>query len=224
MTHRDTYSPGEAGWLIGFMGRRRGGGLVVAFLGAVAGLGAPGCRTAEAQVQTQQPATPDLTIGIALFPDDDAVIQILQRHVKQHRESIEQFDKGGRPDLSDKEKGSTFTLSGDEGKYLTRVLRLSEGDKVTLCTDGGLEYECSIKEIGGKTATVSIDSICRVERESPLSITLCQALPKGKKMDLILQKGTELGVRRFVPFMHTPPVLISRTSTNNSCSTDGKGY
>lgn len=109
--------------------------------------------------------------------------------------------------------GSSYTLSGDEGKYLTRVLRLSEGDSVTLCGEGGIEYECSIKEIAGKTAKLSIDSASKVDRESPLSIILCQALPKGKKMDLVLQKGTELGVSRFVPFISSRS--ISRPEEGN---------
>ena len=108
--------------------------------------------------------------------------------------------------LPAQDAGTSITLAGDEGKYLCRVLRLSEGDSVTLCTGGGLEYECGIKELAGKTATVSIDSVCRVDRESPLGITLCQALPKGKKMDLILQKGTELGVRSFVPLISSRSV------------------
>ena len=109
-------------------------------------------------------------------------------------------------ELPAQDAGATLTLSGDEGKYLSRVLRLVEGDRLTICTDGGLEYECSIKELRGKSVIVSIDSLCKVDRESPLDITLCQALPKGKKMDLILQKGTELGVRRFVPFISSRSV------------------
>jgi 16S rRNA (uracil1498-N3)-methyltransferase len=112
--------------------------------------------------------------------------------------------------------GTTLTLSSDEGRYLSRVLRLAEGDSVTICTDGGLEYECSIKEIKGKSVIVSIDSLCKVERESPLDITLCQALPKGKKMDLILQKGTELGVRRFVPFISSRSVSRPAGETEKS--------
>jgi len=118
--------------------------------------------------------------------------------------------------LPAQETGTALTLSGDEGRYLSRVLRLSVGECVTLCTDGGLEYECTIKEVRGKTACLSIDSICRVERESPLDITLCQALPKGKKMDLILQKGTELGVRRFVPFISSRSVSRPEGGTGKS--------
>ena len=119
-------------------------------------------------------------------------------------------------ELPAQDAGTTLTLSGDEGRYLSRVLRLAEGDSVTICTDGGLEYECSIKEIKGKSVIVSIDSLCRVERESPLDITLCQALPKGKKMDLILQKGTDLGVRRFVPFISSRSVSRPAGETEKS--------
>lgn len=102
--------------------------------------------------------------------------------------------------------GTSVRLTGSEAKYLTRVLRLKKGDFITLCTVDGLEHCCTVTRIEGKDVILIVDKIERFDRESNLDITLCQALPKGKKMDIIVRKGTELGVRRFIPFVSSRSV------------------
>ena len=96
--------------------------------------------------------------------------------------------------------GSSFKLSGDESKYIARVLRLAQGEDVILSSADGPEYHTSITAIEKKTVLLKVEGIDETSRESKLDITLCQSLPKAKKMDLIIQKCTELGVRRFIPF------------------------
>ncbi len=98
-------------------------------------------------------------------------------------------------------EGTTLRLTGEEAKYVGRVLRLGKGDRITLCTGEGLEYRCTIRGMDGRSVFLTVEDVVEADRESGLDITLCQALAKGKKMDLVVQKGTELGVKRFIPFI-----------------------
>ena len=108
--------------------------------------------------------------------------------------------------------GSSLRLTGDESKYIARVLRLIEGEDVILSSADGPEYHTTIVKVEKKSVLLKVEGIDETSRESKLDITLCQSLPKSKKMDLIIQKCTELGVRRFIPF----------TSTRSISRLDGK--
>lgn len=96
---------------------------------------------------------------------------------------------------------STISLSGEKARYITKVLRLSEGNSITVFNGKGLEYICTISGLKGRNLLLSVMEKIEITRESNLKINLCQALPKGKKMELIIQKGTELGVSLFTPFV-----------------------
>ena len=104
------------------------------------------------------------------------------------------------------DKGSTFRLFGEESKYIAKVLRLKEGDRIIICTGDGKEYSCTLSSVEERSVLLNLDGVEEVDRESNLDIILCQALPKAKKMDLIIQKGTELGVKRFIPFISSRSV------------------
>ena len=93
------------------------------------------------------------------------------------------------------------TISGQELEHLRRVLRLRPGDRVTLFDDQGWEHEGVIQSFSRDQAQVEILRSYRAERESCLDLILAQALGKGDKMDLIVEKATELGVKRIVPFL-----------------------
>ncbi len=82
--------------------------------------------------------------------------------------------------------------------HALRVLRLGTGDAVTLFNGEGGEYPAHIVEAGrGVRARLGVWR--NVERESPLDLTLAQALPAGDKMDFVVQKAVELGVARIQP-------------------------
>lgn len=83
--------------------------------------------------------------------------------------------------------------------HLVRVLRLREGDPCVLFNGDGHDYEGCITNIGKRGVQAEIVSTRRIDNESPLSISLLQGIARGEKMDLILQKATELGVSRFIP-------------------------
>jgi 16S rRNA (uracil1498-N3)-methyltransferase len=94
-------------------------------------------------------------------------------------------------------------LQGGEFRHLQRVLRLREGDTVTLFDDAGIEHQGVIVSLSPRVATVRITASAAPARESPLAVTLYQGVPKGRKMDLIVEKATELGVVAVAPFVST---------------------
>ncbi len=94
--------------------------------------------------------------------------------------------------------GQSLTLDKDAARYLTRVLRRKPGDGVTVFNGDGNDYEATITDVSA-TTTVTIDHNRPNATESSLNITLVQSLAKGSKLDLVIQKATELGVNRIVP-------------------------
>ncbi len=96
---------------------------------------------------------------------------------------------------------SDIELAEDTARYLKSVLRLGPGDAVHLFDGTGWEYRGVIERFEGRGGAVRIVSRERVPVEFPVRITLAQALPKGDKMEFIVQKATELGAARIVPFL-----------------------
>ena len=96
----------------------------------------------------------------------------------------------GQPLLS----ADNVELAGSVSHYLTRVLRLSEGDSVSLFNGDGRDYSGEICEIRRQHLLVRINRSELNGNESPLKITLVQAISRGERMDYSLQKATELGV------------------------------
>lgn len=100
--------------------------------------------------------------------------------------------------------GKGVGLPEQAGLHLTRVLRLDAGAALTLFDGTGGEYRGTL-ERDGRKFWARVGTHDPVERESPLDITLLQGVARGERMDLIVQKATELGVARIVP------VLAERT-------------
>ena len=95
--------------------------------------------------------------------------------------------------------GKRVILEGNAAGHVTRVLRLRVGDALTLFNGAGGEYAASIDAARGGRLTVAVGEPRAVERESPLSLTLAQGVSRGERMDLVVQKATELGVSGIVP-------------------------
>ena len=95
--------------------------------------------------------------------------------------------------------GARVDLSDAAAEHVLRVLRLRIGDALTLFNGDGHDYAGVIESTDRRRASVRIDSRATVAAESPLALTLAQALARGDKMDWIVQKATELGVHRIVP-------------------------
>ena len=96
----------------------------------------------------------------------------------------------------------TVTLASDEARHLREVLRLKAGDEVQVFDGEGKEFRAAVSQARREFAELEIrDEIAAMRPESPLELTLAVALLKGEKFDLVVQKGTELGVNRFIPLI-----------------------
>jgi len=94
-----------------------------------------------------------------------------------------------------------LALPAQAAEHVTRVLRQVAGDPLSLFNGDGCEYAASILSVGKREVTVRISSSQALTNESPLKLTLAQGVARGEKMDLIVQKATELGVACIVPLL-----------------------
>lgn len=95
--------------------------------------------------------------------------------------------------------GSQITLPQDAAAHLARVLRLRQGDACVLFNGDGQDYHAQLLRIDKREVVAAVTEARRLQNESPLHITLLQGIARGEKMDLILQKATELGVAALLP-------------------------
>jgi 16S rRNA (uracil1498-N3)-methyltransferase len=100
------------------------------------------------------------------------------------------------------EPGHLIELPMQAGEHIARVLRLEHGHPVCLFNGDGGEFTGELVTLAKRVVTARVIlAIPASDRESPLRITLGQGIARGEKMDLILQKATELGVARIVPLI-----------------------
>ena len=97
--------------------------------------------------------------------------------------------------------GSEVALPAQASEHVARVLRLAAGDALTLFNGDGADYAATIASVGKREMLVQVLHRQAVDRESPLPLTLAQGVARGDKMDLIVQKATELGAARIVPLL-----------------------
>jgi 16S rRNA (uracil1498-N3)-methyltransferase len=96
----------------------------------------------------------------------------------------------------------TVLLTADEARHLREVLRLKAGDEVQVFDGTGREFRAVVSQARREFAELEIrDEIEPPKPESPLRLTMAVALLKGEKFDLVVEKGTELGVNRFIPLV-----------------------
>ena len=100
----------------------------------------------------------------------------------------------------DRCRGDALVLTGGEAHHALDVLRLRRGDAVTVLDGAGKEFRCDVADTDRGQVRLGI-----VEKHShpppPFQLTLLQALPKGKLLDSIIQKATELGATRVIPLL-----------------------
>jgi 16S rRNA (uracil1498-N3)-methyltransferase len=109
-----------------------------------------------------------------------------------------------RPDAID---GERVRFDAEEARHLSRVLRLSPGAVIQAIDGTGMEYTVRMEEISPKAGVGTILLRAPALTESPLALTLAQGVPKGDKMEWIVEKATELGVNRIIPLL-TERVVI----------------
>lgn len=95
--------------------------------------------------------------------------------------------------------GQTATLTGADARHLAGALRVTVGEPITLCDGAGTDYACTVAAVERESVFLSVDAATPSEAEPTLAVTLYMGLPKGDKMELIIQKAVELGVTAVVP-------------------------
>ncbi|MFW2406057.1 MAG: 16S rRNA (uracil(1498)-N(3))-methyltransferase [Gammaproteobacteria bacterium] len=101
----------------------------------------------------------------------------------------------------------TVELRDGAAKHVTRVLRLHEGDELVVFDGSGIEFPARIESITRQAVTLSTGAGRNPGTESGLSITLLQGICRSQRMDLLIQKSTELGVAGIRPVSCTRSVV-----------------
>ena len=97
--------------------------------------------------------------------------------------------------------GAEFELDGDRSRYLGKVLRARVGDAISVFNGEGPEWPATITRIGKRSVTLELGEGIEARAESPLKIHLVQGISRGERMDFVVQKATELGVKRITPVL-----------------------
>lgn len=96
-------------------------------------------------------------------------------------------------------RDGTVTLTGENARHASYSLRLAPGDRIRVC-DQKTAYLCEMISFDGETATAGVISSSPIDTEPPFVARLYQALPKGDKLDTVIQKAVECGVAEVIPF------------------------
>ncbi len=96
--------------------------------------------------------------------------------------------------------GAAFVIEGPQAHYLARVMRIAPGDAVVLCDDQTGEWAARVVDAGKREVAVVCEALLRPREDVP-DFTLCAALLKKDRFDLVLEKACELGVRRIQPVL-----------------------
>lgn len=93
-----------------------------------------------------------------------------------------------------------FLISGDDRYHIRNVMRMQPGDTIICVGSDGKSAICQITEITEERVTADAIEWLEENTELPIKITIASGLPKGDKLEWIIQKGTELGAHQFMPF------------------------
>ena len=97
--------------------------------------------------------------------------------------------------------GDTAVITGEDAKHIGTVLRMKAGELAVLCGGEGEDCLCRITAVNKDSVELEVLDRQRNEAEPSVFVTLYQCMPKGDKMDFIVQKAVELGVGRVVPVL-----------------------
>lgn len=90
-------------------------------------------------------------------------------------------------------------ITGEDVNHIVHVLRMKKGEQVLVSTSNDREYLCEITALEEEAVQLKLLDVYGSNRELPIEVTLYQALPKGDKMETVIQKMVELGAVRIVP-------------------------
>ena len=109
----------------------------------------------------------------------------------------------------------TISIIGDDVKHIRNVLRHKIDDELEVCDESGFRYITKIREFLENEILLDVLEQTEKNTEMPIKIDLYQGLPKSDKMDLIVQKTTELGISKVIPVM-TERVIVKLEKGNEN--------
>ncbi len=92
-------------------------------------------------------------------------------------------------------------ITGDDLHHIVRVMRMEIGDKLICCDRLGKQAMAQITEITNDSVLLTVVEWIENDSELPIYVSIASGLPKGDKLEYVIQKGTELGANEFVPFI-----------------------
>lgn len=105
-------------------------------------------------------------------------------------------------------------LHGDEAHHITRVMRMTQGDEI-ICANGQATALCKLEKISADSVVAIVMEWLEECSELPHHVTIAQGMPKGNKLELIVQKGTELGASHFLPFYSSRAIVKWKSDKEN---------
>lgn len=114
-------------------------------------------------------------------------------------DGVNAVNGGNDPAVPEENNDCRVVIRGEDARHISRSLRMKVGEAIVLCDMKLKEYSCVIDGIGPDSVTVKVRAVSLSKSEMPCFVTLYQALPKGDKMDTVIQKAVELGACRIVP-------------------------
>ena len=92
-----------------------------------------------------------------------------------------------------------YWIGGEDGRHITRSLRMKPGERLTLCDGEGYDYLCTLLHCGEEGALVTVEESRKTASEPETRVTVCQCLPKSDKLETVVQKAVELGAWEIQP-------------------------
>ena len=108
-----------------------------------------------------------------------------------------------------------IAILGDDAHHISRSLRMAKGDSIIVCDMQKTEYDCTLEEFLPDRVVARIVEQRQTETETPYKVTLYQALPKGEKLDSIIQKSVECGVSSIVTFNSERCIAKEKSNEEN---------
>ncbi|MBV7507538.1 16S rRNA (uracil(1498)-N(3))-methyltransferase [Bacillus sp. sid0103] len=96
--------------------------------------------------------------------------------------------------------GNRFLIENEDRHHIVKVMRMQIGDQIICVDQEGKQAVCALAEITDTSVVADVVQWKDRVSELPITITIASGLPKGDKLEWIIQKGTELGAHRFLPF------------------------
>ncbi len=97
-------------------------------------------------------------------------------------------------------QGESVKITGNDARHISKVMRMKPDDEILCVLSGSRIALCKLEEIDAEHVSARVIEWMEKTNELPVSVAVAQGLPKADKLELIVQKGTELGAAAFIPF------------------------